>query len=194
MAEEKTFKHIIWGGGRGYGKACYATLSWANKWPSWVRSSEEKMEYIKKHYKTKNMEKKKMTKKEAFEYLKDRKIYVNGKSIEIQMKLFEVGFAWPLSGKTVRFADRPFLYTNPNYLTSGEDMCAFTSNAALEISAEEILAIEIAEEKPNYDEELGRIAQPIREYMRNHNISGRLVVSKSSIAIEDMRFIYPENA
>lgn len=175
-------------------KTCNLTLSWAIEWPSWIRTTEEMMEYIKKHYKTKNMEKKKMTKKEAFEYLKDRKIYVNGKSIEIQMKLFEVGFAWPLSGKTVRYADRPFLYTNTNHLTSGDDMYAFTSNAALEISAEEILAIEIAEEKPNYDEALRRIAQPIREYMRNHNISGRLVVTKSSIAVEDMRFIYPNNS
>lgn len=44
------------------------------------------------------MEKKKMTKEAAIELLKNRKVYVNGKSAEIQEKLFELGFKWQGQG------------------------------------------------------------------------------------------------
>ena len=161
------------------GKTCNLNLSWAIEWPSWIRTTKEMMEYIKKHYKTENMEKKKMTKKEAFEYLKNRKIYVNGKSAEIQKKLFEVGFTWT-PGQLVSHEEMPFLYTSVNggTLIHGSSMRTFSTMCNSEISAEEILAIEIVEGKPKYDEELKNMSQPIREYMRNHNISGRGVVTK----------------
>lgn len=160
-----------------------------------MRTEEEMMEYIKKHYRKMNMEKKKMTKTEAFEYLKNRKIYVNGKTAAIQRKLFKAGFAWGMD-KTTKYEDKLFLFTYENALlslTHSSDMNYFRGHKNTEISAEEILAIEIQEEKPNYEKELAKMAQPIREYMRKHNISGRLVVSQYSIAVEDLRFIYPNN-
>lgn len=138
--------------------------------------------------------KKKMTKKEAFEYLNDRKIYVNGKSKEIQKKLFEAGFHWICGSILVQYENIPFLYTHSSWITYGSNMIDFVLSSKTEISAEEILAIEIQEEKPKYEEELAKMAQPIRDYMRKHNISGRFVVCQSSIAVEDMRFIYPNNS
>lgn len=134
-----------------------------------------------------------MTKTEAFEYLKNRKIYVNGKTAAIQRKLFKIGFAWE-RGTIVSNEEMPFLYTYYNgTLGRGCSMLSFTSTPGSEISADEILAIEIQEEKPKHDEELYKLAQPIREYMRKHNISGRVVLSQCSIAVEDLRFIYPNN-
>ena len=176
------------------GKTYNVSLSGAIEWPSLIRT-KEMMEYIKKHYKTEKMEKKKMTKKEAFEYLKDRKIYVNGKSAEIQKKLFEVGFTWT-KGQLLSYEGMPFLYTSVNggTLIHGSSMRTFSTTCNSEISAEEILSIEIVEEKPKHDEELYKLAQPIREYMRKHNILGRVVVSPSYIAVEDLRFIYPNTS
>ena len=194
MEEGKTFKHVMWGGGCGYGKTCNLSLSWAIKWPSWARTYEQMMEYIKKHYRKNNMEKKKMTKEEAFEYLKDRKIYVNGKSAEIQKKLFEVGFTWA-KGKVVSYEEMPFLFTYVNgTLIHGCSMLTFSTTSYSEISAEEILAIEIEEEQTKHDKELYKMAKPIRDYMRKHDIVGRVVVSACNIAVEDLRFIYPNTS
>lgn len=92
------------------------------------------------------MEKKKMTRESAIELLKNRKVYVNGKSAEIQKKLFELGFEWPCVGKEVIKQSCPFLYTSSNSIFGGDDMIDFIKDDSIEISAEEILAIEVAEE------------------------------------------------
>lgn len=139
------------------------------------------------------MEKKKMTKEEAFEYLKNRKIYVNGKSTEIQKKLFACGVQWKSGGTNICDYGNYYVINSHGLLTHCDGMRSYWECLINEeISAEEILAIEIQEEKPKYEEELAKMAQPIRDYMRKHNISGRLVVCQSSIAVEDMRFIYPQ--
>ena len=61
-----------------------------------------------------SMEKKtkKMTKAEAFEYLKGKKVYVAGKSGEIQEVLFKAGFSWDGSSASqkIESTNEPFLY------------------------------------------------------------------------------------
>lgn len=199
MEEGKTYKHIVCGG-RGYGKT-FAYISSALKDSPWIRGEvvANRLKWIDEMYNPyffRNfMVKKKMTKTEAFEYLKNRKIYVNGKSAEIQKILFKAGFSWDWD-KTTKYEGKPFIFTYEEalfHLTHSSDMTYFRNHKNTEISAEEILAIEIQEEKPKHDEELYKLAQPIREYMRKHNISGRLVVSQCSITVEDLRFIYPNN-
>lgn len=89
-----------------------------------------------------------MTKNEVIELLENRKVYVNGKSAEIQKKLFELGWAWsdtPHDG--VDYTEHPFLYIYAGgKITHGENMRYFIENINTEISAEEILAIEVIPE------------------------------------------------
>lgn len=90
-----------------------------------------------------------MTKKEAQEMLINTKVYVNGKSKEIQEKLFEVGFSWSYSGYKVIEVDKPFLFIDKDmYLSHSTDMNYFKGSQKNEISAEEIIAITIEGEYP----------------------------------------------
>lgn len=52
----------------------------------------------------------KMTREAAIELLKNRKVYVNGQSAEIQKKLFQVGWKWGKKDETVQFITKPFLF------------------------------------------------------------------------------------
>lgn len=98
------------------------------------------------------MEKKKMTRAAAVELLKNRKVYVNGKSAEIQKKLFELGFEWPMDGKEVVNEDWPFLYTSDTKrIQCGTDMVQFSKDKNSEISYEEILAIDVVDELKEND-------------------------------------------
>ena len=91
-----------------------------------------------------------MTKKEIRKILDNTKVYVNGKSKEIQEKLFSFGYQWINSCyKTVSYTNAPFLYIyNNKTLTYGIDMDFFKKNKNKEISADEILSLEITE--PSY--------------------------------------------
>lgn len=88
-----------------------------------------------------------MTKEAAIELLKDRKVYVNGRSKEIQEKLFELGWKWqgdPADTTVVKYETSPFLFIcNSGYLGYSKDMLIFIRDTFTEISAEEILAIEL---------------------------------------------------
>lgn len=90
----------------------------------------------------------KMTKEQAVELLKNRKVYVNGKSAEIQRKLFKLGWKWTKDGPLyVINENSPFIYIyKDGGLGHSAGMRLFVENQMQEISAEEILAIEIIEE------------------------------------------------
>lgn len=87
-----------------------------------------------------------MTKQEAIDLLKNRKVYVNGRSAEIQKKLFELEFEWTFSKKEVTNTGCPFLYMTNKEISSGNDMGFFMVCTKKEISAEKILAIDIVPE------------------------------------------------
>lgn len=94
---------------------------------------------------------KKMTRSEAFEFIKNKKIYVNGRSKEIQKKLFAVGYQWGgyWDGE-IRYEEAPFLFLNENgIITYSNDMKIFFKDKFIEISAEEIDSIEITDEQRN---------------------------------------------
>ena len=87
-----------------------------------------------------------MTKKEAIEFLRESKVYVNGKSKEIQEKLFSLGYGWSTNGKQVIYTDKPFLFIQENSkITCGSDMEYFKSHEYREITSEELLSIQITE-------------------------------------------------
>lgn len=87
-----------------------------------------------------------MTKKEIDKFLACTKVYVNGKSGEIQKKLFSLGYKWNEGETDVIFTECPFLYIDNNHhISHGSDMTNFSSHKNREISAEEILSLELTE-------------------------------------------------
>ena len=91
-----------------------------------------------------------MTKEEIKKLLDNTKVYVNGKSREIQEKLFSFGYSWCACGYTkVDFVDKPFLFIDKQGdVTYGSDMLFFKEHKYKEITAEEILSLEVTE--PSY--------------------------------------------
>lgn len=88
-----------------------------------------------------------MTKKEAHEFLKNKKVYVENRSEEIQNKLFTAGFEWAL-GREIQHLDKPYLFIDEeNTITQSSDTIFFYSESKHQkITAKEILDIEIEEE------------------------------------------------
>lgn len=102
-----------------------------------------------------------MNKEEAIKMLSNTKVYVDGKSKEIQEKLFELGFSWISFKKEVVNEDVPFLYIHSNLqLLAGNDMGFFKNMHFVETKADDILSITIDKEyefKP-FDRVLARSA------------------------------------
>lgn len=87
-----------------------------------------------------------MTREEAMEFLANTKVYVNGKSKEIQEKLFSLGYEWSDGDTNVCYTKSPFLYISSSMtFTMGNDMEHFSQRILREISAEEILSLELTE-------------------------------------------------
>lgn len=98
-----------------------------------------------------------MTKKEAFNFLSDTKVFVENKTEEIQKKAFELGYYWPKNNKKFQFTDKPFLYFNSCGLIDwGENITWFYDNYKTLITADEILQITIDYEFKPYDQVLVR--------------------------------------
>ena len=89
-----------------------------------------------------------MTQKEIDKFLANTKVYVNGKSKEIQEKLLSLGYKWNNGDTNVGYTGAPFLfiYTDMSFARSS-DMVYFGNHKNKEISAEEILSIELTEPK-----------------------------------------------
>ena len=90
-----------------------------------------------------------MTQKEATKFLSNTKVYVSGKSKEIQEKLFSLGFHWQYKGKQVSNTEKPFLFMGRDMnIYYCNDMEEFTNNNVFrEIMANDILNIVIDEPK-----------------------------------------------
>lgn len=91
-----------------------------------------------------------MTQKEIDKFLYNTKVYVAGKSKEIQEKLFKLGYSWDNSNShNVTFTNFPFLYIDGNkILGCSTDMEYFMKDYYREITADEILSLELTE--PSY--------------------------------------------
>lgn len=92
-----------------------------------------------------------MTKAEAFEWLKGKKVNTKGKGEEVQTKLFECGFSW-VNGqcKYYGFSDYLLIETNGVLYHCGCDGDSYWRlHHFKEVSADDILSIEIIEDKNN---------------------------------------------
>ena len=84
-----------------------------------------------------------MTKEEAKKMLTNTKVYVNGKSKEIQEKLFEIGFSWRGHQENyIMNLNETFLFIEES-ITFGWSMDSFKNSTLKEISADDILNIKI---------------------------------------------------
>lgn len=87
-----------------------------------------------------------MTRKEIDKFFANTKVYVAGKSKEIQEKLLSLGYKWNEGNTDVISIGCPFLYIDNNHRISyGSDMVYFSNRGHREITAEEILALELTE-------------------------------------------------
>lgn len=179
-------------GGRGYGKT-FAYISSALKDSPWIRGEvvADRLKWLDEMYNPyffRNfMVKKKMTKKEAHEYLKDSKIYVDGKFAQIQKKLFEAGFE--KSSVIDVLSDMPFLYVVNHKIQGGYDMLSFAQDPLKELKANDILSIEIEE---NPEDKIVELAKPLMEYLQEQNFTDAIRVNAEGIYLEPMSSILHE--
>ena len=126
---------------------------------------------------------KKMTKAEAFEYLKHKKVNANGMVKEIQKKLFESGYTW-YDGSTDVFFFVGFFLIDDEKFQFTESLSHFKNCAYEEISADDILSIEIVDEKKkseNVSIELEKWIGVIRDKFCCNGWS--IVISASNFAL-----------
>ena len=128
---------------------------------------------------------KKMTKAEAFEYLKGKKVYVAGKSGEIQEVLFKAGFSWDGSSASqkIESTNEPFLYIgDEGSLMYGSNVEFFIRDTNEEISADDILSIEIVENtKP--DCERNEHVKALQKLITKSGCIDCIIISKNDIGI-----------
>lgn len=127
-----------------------------------------------------------MTQKEIEKFLSNTKVFVNGKSKEIQEKLFSFGFYWFVNDVRVLHTEKPFLFLNmKKEITYGNDMVLFTEHEYREITVKEILELELT--GPTYRP--FKNAEECWQEMLKHHPFGWLKKKKEPIFYNLLQFI-----
>ena len=139
-----------------------------------------------------------MTKAEAFEYLKGKKVMVCGREMndKVQSKMFACGVEWKHHGTDVCYYG-DYLVINPEgFLCHCDGMGEEYWNRLFheEISADNILSIEVVEEKYelefNYDKAV-ELAKPLMHYLSETGHTEVISVCKEGISAIPMgTFLY----
>ncbi len=80
--------------------------------------------------------------------LSNKKVYVGKHSKEIQKKAFELGWGWFNDDRKVSYTESPFLFFDVNrIIINDNNIKRFYKKDFEEITAEEILAMEVPKEK-----------------------------------------------
>ena len=101
---------------------------------------------------------KKMTKAEAFEYLKGKQVYVEEHTIIAQEKLFEIGFAWRDFGTLTKRYDPDSSYQYLYMAENGEIWHSQTVYTEKEITLKDLLSIQIKGKLVDIREQYGKKA------------------------------------
>lgn len=136
-----------------------------------------------------DMEKKKMTKAEAFEYLKNAKIYVGCKRDAVLRKLFEIGLEWSAGGQEVDLCWESgevygFLSYDGKLRWVKSKMVKWFDSLAMprELRANDVLSIEIVEDtKP--DCERNEHVKALQELIAKSGCIDCIIISKNDIGI-----------
>lgn len=112
----------------------------------------------------------KMTREQARKLLIDRKVMVKNMSKEIQEKLFEIGFYWEKKGTRIMNENHSYLFIREGKIFSSSDTCIFSDSNLEEITAEEILSIEIIEDYVPKFGDIVRVNTNCKNYSRDYMI------------------------
>lgn len=133
-----------------------------------------------------------MTKAEAFEWLKCKKVSVSTRETgrKVQSKLFDCGVIWKNGGTDFCDYGNYYVINSHGLLGHCDGMGSYWECLINEeISVDDILSIEIIEEKNelefNYDKAV-ELAKPLMEYLNDTGCSERICVTCESIVAEPM--------
>lgn len=140
---------------------------------------------IKARKKLIDMEKKKMTKAEAFEWLKCKKVSVSTREIseKVQSKLFACGVIWKYGGTDFCDYGNYYVINSHGLLGHCDGMGPYWECLVNEeISADDILSIEIVEDtKP--DCERNEHVKALQEFIAKAGCIDCIIISKNDIGI-----------
>jgi hypothetical protein len=119
-------------------------------------TTEDKTEDCKVLKFIKSMETRKMTLKEAQDFVKNTKyiVWSEEESCELQEKLFEIGCEWLVVGQITNNTEHPFLFVDENLkltYTHKESCQFFDESTNICILTDDVLCIEIEQERPKFD-------------------------------------------
>ena len=133
---------------------------------------------------------KKMTKAEAFEYFKKKRVVCdNFNCVAIQRKFFEVGIKWR-GGSTDATEDRgAFLFVDLNgCLTHCNSRVWFDTHEYEVLSADDILSIEIVDEKSGEEDALdliSTIGARLTDVLRRMEGHKHIVITEDDVILYD---------
>lgn len=141
-----------------------------------------------------------MTKAEAFEYFKKKRVVCdNFNSVAIQRKFFEAGIKWR-GGSTEATDDRgSFMFVDLNgCLTHCNSREWFDTHEYEEISADDILSIEIVDEKECSEEDgldlISTVGARLSEVLRRMEGHKHIVITEDDVILYDegMSFVHSD--
>lgn len=130
-----------------------------------------------------------MTKADAFEWLKCKKVSVSCREISenVQLKLFACGVQWLSGGTDVCDYGDYYVINSHGYLGFCDGGSFWENLINEEISADDILSIEIVEGTPKFSyEKVVELAKPLMEYLNDTGCSERICVTSEGIVAEPM--------
>lgn len=133
---------------------------------------------------------KKMTKAEAFEYLKEKKVNAKDKDRVVQMKMFDCGIKWRCGEPAYYNFGRYLFIDNEGFLLHcGNDEEYWKRHAYEEISADDILSIEIVEEKECSEEDaldlISTVGARLSEVLRRMAGHKHVVITEDDVILYD---------
>lgn len=132
-----------------------------------------------------------MTQEEARKFLMNKKVFVKNKSKEIQLKLFEIRFGWDDgSTKRVSYLTKPFLFMYKDMtLAFGDDVDYFYKDRFEEISAEDILNIEVEHLPRTWEEFCENNLVSNKEACIAYNSNINTVNSRTRVSTVDLNIL-----
>jgi hypothetical protein len=141
-----------------------------------------------------------MTKAEAFEYLKGKKVDTNGRDEAVQMKLFECGICWGSGDFTYQKTNSgKLLITSYGrfFHCGGGDLPNYWEEHPFEkISVDDILSIEIVEDKYELEfsyDKVVELAKPLMAYLNEVGFRDSIRINQLGIAHEPMSTLIFDN-
>ena len=131
-----------------------------------------------------------MTKAEVFEWLKGKKVNAKDKDRVVQMKMFDCGIKWRCGEPTYfNFGSLLFIDNEGFLLHCGNDEEYWKRHAYEEISVDDILSIEIVDEKQCQEEDafdlISTVGARLSEVLRRMEGHKHVVITEDDVILYD---------